>query len=93
MNKVTLYKASLILTAILCLVGAFFKIQHYPYGNILLTMGKAISLVVMFLCLTDIYKDDHYNTSERFLWTIGFIFLSWISGVLYFPKYKKRNLI
>ena len=92
MNKVTVYKVSLIFTAIICLIGPFFKIQHYRHGSFFLVMSLIFSLFVMILGLTDVYKDDLFKPNEKFMWTIGFIFLPWIAGILYFPKYKKRNL-
>lgn len=27
------------ISAFMIIIGAFFKIQHYPYGNLMLTLG------------------------------------------------------
>lgn len=91
MNRVTAFKVSLIITIIFNLLGAYFKIAHYPYSNILLWIGFITSLVFIVQGLTDVVRNDNSRQMERLMWSVGFIFLSWIAGILYYPKFKKRN--
>ena len=91
MNKVTVFRLSLIFTIILNLLGAYFKISHYPGGTTILSISLISSLVFVFLGLTDMFKNENYKTLEKVMWTIGFIFLSWITGLLYYSKFKIRN--
>jgi hypothetical protein len=91
MNKITIYKASLIISTGFNLLGSFFKIAHYPYGNSLLLIGFLASLVFIILGVTDVLRTESGKPMEKLMWTVGFLFLSWLSGILYYPKYKKRN--
>jgi ABC-type polysaccharide/polyol phosphate export permease len=91
MNKVTAFKVSLILTIVLNLLGTYFKIAHYPHGTLLLSISLIASLVFIILGLTDVFENENCRTPEKIMWTVGFIFLSWIAGLLYYPKFKKRN--
>ncbi|MHC1702603.1 MAG: hypothetical protein AB9846_01725 [Tenuifilaceae bacterium] len=91
MNKVLFYKAGIIVTLVFVLTGAFFKIMHYPNGAIILSLGLISSLVYIILGLVDVFSDKEMNLQVRFMWLIGFIFISWIAGMLYYPHFKKRN--
>jgi len=91
MNKVTAFKVSLIITVVFNLLGTFFKISHYPYGSLLLSISLIASLVFIILGLIDVYKKNSSKAHEKIMWTVGFIFLSWIAGLLYYSKFKKRN--
>jgi len=85
-----LYKASLLLTALIDLVGAFFKIQHYPNGGILMQMSVVASLIFMILGLTDVYRNNTFKPSDKLIWTIGFIFLSWMPDSAIFQNTKRE---
>lgn len=91
MNKVTAFKVALIITVIFNLLGTFFKISHYPHGSLLLSISVITSLVFIILGLIDVYKNNNSKPYEKIMWTVGFIFLSWIAGLLYYSKFKKRN--
>jgi len=91
MNKVIAYKHSLISTIILSLVGAYFKIAHYPYGDLLTELSFLISLVFIVLGLLDVFLKSNYKVIEKIMWTVGLVLLSWIGGLLYYSKFKKRN--
>lgn len=46
-NKIDrLIRIMYMLSAILVLLGAFFKIQHYPYGNYLLVGGLIVGTLI-----------------------------------------------
>lgn len=91
MNKVIAFKYSLIFAIIFSLLGSYFKISHYPYGDILSGLGLLVSLVFIVLGLLDVFLKSNYKTIEKIMWTVGLILLSWIAGLLYYPKFKKRN--
>jgi hypothetical protein len=91
MNKVTAFKVSLIITIVFNLLGTYFKIAHYPYGNMLIWIGIIASLGFIISGLADVFKNENSRPMEKLMWTVGFIFLSFIAGLLYYPKFKKRN--
>jgi hypothetical protein len=91
MNKVNAFKVSLIISIVLNLLGAFFKIAHYPFGNLLIWISTGVSLVFIILGLLDVFKDKEDLPVDKLLWTLGLIFLNWVAGLLYYPKFKRRN--
>ncbi len=59
MNKKYINKlmsSLLVISVTLILLGAFFKIQHYPYGQLILTTGIWSSLVVGTIEITRLKK-------------------------------------
>jgi len=91
MNKVAAFKVSLIITIVFNLLGTYFKIAHYPYGNTLLWIGFFASLGFIVQGLTHVFRNDISKPMEKFMWTVGFIFLPLLAGLLYYPKFKKRK--
>ena len=91
MNRITVFKVSLITTTIFNLLGVFFKIQHYPYGGFILGLSALASLGFIIPGLANLYGKAKYKPHEKLMWTTGFIFLSWIAGILYWPEFKKRR--
>ena len=91
MTKVSTFKVALIITVVFSLLGVFFRISHYPYGKLLLAISFIASLVFIVLGLIDVIDNERSKIHEKIMWTIGFIFLSWIAGILYYPKFKQRN--
>ncbi len=93
MNKVVIYKWSLIATLVFIFLGAFLKIMHYPHGSILLTIGLVSCIGYIILGLVDVFSDKKLNLPERLMWLIGFIFISWITAIVYYPSFKRRNQV
>ena len=95
-NKmIKLYKTSLIISLSVILIGAMFKIMHWPGGRFLLSIGLLISLIYIVIGLIEIYKTESKTLFEKLLWLIGFIAFSWITGLIYYyselkPKYKMK---
>lgn len=91
MNSKTLYKTALILTAVFSVVGILFKLQHYPYGSFLLGISTLTSLGFIIPGLLDVFPNRRIKPHEKLMWTVGFVFLSWVAGLLYWPKLKNNG--
>jgi len=91
MKNVNFYKISLILCIVLSVTGVVFRIQHYPYGQMLIILGTLSSLGFIIPGLTDVFKNENNKIPAKSAWLVCFIFLSWITGLVYFKTYKKRN--
>jgi hypothetical protein len=91
MNKIILYRYSLIISTILIFSGAIMKILHLPYSNIILPLGMIFSLVYICIGLYDSFLDKKDSNLIKLMWLVGFIFLSWLAGILYLPKLKKNQ--
>ena len=44
--------------AAIVIVGALFKIQHRPYGSLILTIGMIVEAIVFFISAFDAVEDD-----------------------------------
>ena len=44
--------------AAIVIVGALFKIQHWPYGSLILTIGMVVEAIVFFISAFDAVEDD-----------------------------------
>jgi len=83
---IKLYKTSLMISLSVLIIGAMFKIQHWPGGRLLLSIGLLISLIYIVIGLIEIYKTESKSLFEK---------LSWIIGLIYYyselkPKYKMK---
>lgn len=90
---IKLYKTSLMISIAITIIGAMFKIMHWPGASLLLSFGLLISLIYIVIALIEIYKTESKSLVEKILWLIGFIVFSWIVGLIYYivemkPKYK-----
>jgi uncharacterized membrane protein YdjX (TVP38/TMEM64 family) len=81
---------SFISSFFITIVGALYKIMHWPYANILLTIGIVISLVYVVLCLMEISNSKQVNGLEKLMWLVGFIFISQIAGLVYILSARNR---
>jgi hypothetical protein len=92
MKKVKFYQFSLNICIVFTILGALFKIQHYPYGQLLLILGTISSLGFIVPGLIDVFKNEKNNIPAKMAWLVCFIFLSWITGLIYSGTYKKRYI-
>ncbi|PIV48619.1 MAG: hypothetical protein COS19_12775 [Flavobacteriaceae bacterium CG02_land_8_20_14_3_00_34_13] len=89
------YKSSLIISIVIIIIGAIFKILHWQGGKLLFFIGLLISLIYIIIGLNEIFKNDTKSIFEKLLWFLGFILFSWIIGLIYYfselkPKYKLK---
>lgn len=83
------YIISLVLSTPFTILGAMFKILHLPFGATLLALGFIFSLVYIILGITDIWKRP-LDTAVKLMWLVGFLCISWITGLVYIFVYPKR---
>jgi len=81
---------SFISSLFITIVGALFKIMHWSYASILLTVGLLCSLVYVVLCFMEISNSNKVNGLEKLMWLVGFIFISQITGLVYILSSRKR---
>ena len=91
MNRVMIYKLSLFISIALIVIGAVFRIQHWPQGSNLIMIGGAASLAFIFLGAKDVLSNQKESAIVKIMWMVGFIFLSWVTGATYLQQFRKRN--
>jgi hypothetical protein len=92
MVKELILRASFMLASIAIAIGAWFKMLHYPNADIVLTAGVLAIVVFTVLALYEIHSSNNVNASEKIIWTIGFIFMNWIVGLIYLLVGRKSIL-
>ena len=92
MTKSNLFKPTFLLSLLIGLIGAALKIMHLPGGQIFITISVALTVVYVVCGLYEIYGSNRITMNEKVMWTIGFILLSTITGLLYFFIGRPRIL-
>ena len=91
---IKLYKTSFMLSLSVIIIGAIFKIQHWPGAEILLSIGLLINLIYIIIGLIEVYKTNDKPFIEKLFWLLGFIMTPWIIAVIYYfieLKPKQNN--
>jgi hypothetical protein len=81
---------SFIISFFTTIIGALFKIMHWPNASIILGIGLLLSLVYIVLCLMEISNSKKVNGLEKLMWLVGFIFISQITGLVYILSARNR---
>jgi hypothetical protein len=90
MNKLNLFDSTFLLSYLTALIGAMLKILHLSGGELLLSLGLLTTIAYVIIALYQIYNSDHYTTSQKLRWTIGFILFFVFAGMLYFLKGRRK---
>jgi hypothetical protein len=88
MKNTTLYLFSLILSVGASILGAFLKVLHLPGASFVLGAGLALSLVYIFIGLHNVFTNRRIVLAEKIMWLVGFLFLNWIAGIVYYVRCK-----
>ncbi|HLP65595.1 PLDc N-terminal domain-containing protein [Flavobacterium sp.] len=75
---------------ILTIIGAFMKLSHIDSSSIVMSIGIASLVVFIFLSLSEIYKSTRIDGTEKFMWTVGMLLLSFFAGIAYLIWGRKR---
>lgn len=94
MNAVRLFKIFIVLSVPVTIVGALFKLMHWPGGARLLSVGLLCSAGYILTALYLIFKSGKPSI-EKIAWLIAFVFFSLIAGIVFYifeiPKLTKTN--
>ena len=90
MKRDHILKLSFFISVVGILIGAVFKIMHFPYAELLLEISIVSYLIFAALALYEIYQSNKIETLEKVMWTIGLLFLGSIIGILYLVTGRKR---
>jgi hypothetical protein len=90
MKNKQILNISLLFSIIITIVGALFKILHYPYSQLFLASGFISMLVFCLVAISEIKSSTKINQSEKFMWIFGLIFISNITSLVYLLSARKR---
>ncbi|KXK36796.1 MAG: PLDc N-terminal domain-containing protein [Saprospiraceae bacterium] len=86
----TIVKWSFIISFMLSLIGAYFKITHLEGAHALLIIGVITTLIFIVSAIYEVRTSTRIDNSEKTMWTIAFIFMSGLAGIIYFFAGRKR---
>jgi len=90
MNANKIIPISFTISFIISIFGALFKIMHWPGASMLLLIGLLTSAVFIITALYEVYNSKNINSNEKLMWTIGFLCLGSIGGLVYILSGRKR---
>lgn len=74
----------------LTIIGAFMKLNHISYSQIVMAIGIVAMVLFIFLALAEIYKSTKIEGTEKFMWTVGMLLFSFFAGIAYLIWGRKR---
>lgn len=90
--KFDVVKTSFWLTFALSLIGAILKLQKLEFSGVFMTIGILALITFIVSCLLEINESKTIDGTERFMWTIGFVFFWFITAIVYIISGRKRIL-
>ncbi len=84
MTLSSLFRPAFLLSLLVMLIGTVLKMMDLPGIQFFFIASLVLTVVWGISALYEIYGSDRITISEKIMWTIGFILLSTISGLLYF---------
>ena len=86
----TILKLSFIISIIITFIGASLKIMHLEGAEALLIIGLLSTLVFIATAIYEVITSKQIDNFEKAMWTFAFIFLSGITGIIYFLVGRRR---
>lgn len=90
--KFDVVRASFWLTFAFSLTGALLKLQKLEFSGVFMTLGILALITLIVSCLLEINESKTIDGTEKFMWTIGFVFFWFITAIVYFISGRKRIL-
>ena len=90
MKLASVVKTSFVVGFVITLLGAYLKIMHAGGANTWLTIGIIAWLVFTVTAIYEVRTSKKIDDLEKTRWTIAFIFLNSITGVIYILIGRKR---
>lgn len=75
---------------IITIVGAFMKLSHIELSSLVMSIGILSLVAFVFFSLSEIYKSTRIDGTEKFMWTVGMLLLSFFAGIAYLIWGRKR---
>lgn len=90
MNERNTIPILFVVSNVLIILGAFFKLVHFPASAMLL-IGLAAYLAFIILTFKEIYYSKEIKENDKIFWYIGLVTFSTVVGLIYILT--KRNNI
>lgn len=86
----TIVKSSFIISLIATLIGAYLKIMHSNGAETLLIIGVVATMIFIVSAIYEVRTSKRIEHREKTMWTIAFILMGGITGLIYFFIGRRR---
>lgn len=84
------FKTFFLISLVVTLIGAFYKILHWGYAQPILIIGLLFTLLYMTVGIIEVTNSSKIDKSEKIMWTVGFTFFGFITAIVYLLSGRKR---
>jgi hypothetical protein len=88
-EKRNLFKNAFTISLLFTLIGAMMKISHWEYSSVFLVIGILSTILYVAVGIYEVNNSKRLSSSEKVLWTIGFIMFSFFVGLFYLIRGRK----
>lgn len=89
-EKNNLFKKAFAIAFFFSIIGALLKINHTENSSVFLIIGIISTLIYIIIGIYEVNNSTRIKSSEKVMWTIGFITFSFFVGVYYFMSGRKN---
>ncbi len=87
----SVYAKAFIIAIFFSIIGAFLKINHVEYSSIILVIGVVSTLIYIIVGINEVNSSTRIQSSEKVVWTIGFLVFNLFVGIYYLIK--RKNIV
>ena len=89
-EKKNLFKKAFVISFLFTIIGAMMKISHWQYYSIFLIIGILSTILYVVVGIYEVNNSNRISSSEKVLWTIGFIMFSFFVGLFYLISGRRK---
>src|SRR6187431_1055219 len=87
-----LFKTVFLISILLIIAGSSMKALHKPGADIFMIATIITTIIYAIVGIYEVYHSTKIGRTEKIMWTVGFIFLSMITGIVYLVSGRQRIL-
>ena len=88
-EKKNLFKKAFATAFFFSIIGALLKINHLGNSHVFLIIGIISTVTYIVIGIYEVNNSTNIRSSEKVLWTIGFIIFSFLVGIYYFMNRER----
>ncbi|WP_243347530.1 hypothetical protein [Parabacteroides sp. FAFU027] len=88
MKNPTLFFVGYVIALLVSISGAIIKILHLFDGSTVTALGMFFTLSFIFIGIFEVINNRRIQRAEKTMWVLGFLFLFWLAGILYYNRCK-----
>lgn len=83
-------KGSFLISLLITIIGVYLKITHSESTEIFLIIGIMATLIFIVSAIYEVRTSTRIGNREKTMWTVAFIFMSGLAGLIYFFNGRMR---